>query len=159
MEIETMSSAPDEAFVAELRLTLQHIGRRIRRRAGIELPPAKYSALSAISRNPEVSLGTLGRLEQLGKSTITRLTADLDKLGLVLRTPAPTDGRSTCVRITPKGSQLLHTADARVDAYLRIQLSALNLEDVATLSAAVPVLRKLLDARVPTESLEVRNEN
>ena len=135
-------------LVTELRLALQHVGRRIRRRMGLELSPAKYSVLSAISRHPGATLGTIGRLEQLGKSAITRLSAELEALELIVRTPDPSDGRGTCVRITPKGSRLLAKANAHMDGYLRVQLSALNDEDVRILSAAVPVLRRLLDVRV-----------
>lgn len=144
----------DAAFVTELRLALQHVGRRIRRRMGAELSPAKYSVLSAVSRHPGATLGMIGRLEQLGKSAITRLSAELESLELIARTPDPSDGRGTCVRITAKGSRMLAKANAHMDGYLRLQLSGLDAQDVKILDAAVPVLRRLLDARVPTVGSE-----
>jgi DNA-binding MarR family transcriptional regulator len=83
-------------------------------------------------------------LEQIGKSTMTRLVAKLEDEGYIERRVDPNDGRGFLVSLTDRGASALRTAAARQHAYLARQLDALDATDREVLLAAAPVLEKLL---------------
>lgn len=134
----------DLAFVAELRLVLHRLGRRIRQRADAGLTPSRMSALSTIARHGPLRLGDLGAREGVGKSSITRIVARLEQDGHIDRIDDPNDGRGALVTITPAGRDLLGAANARAEAYLARQVAALPPGDRDALTAALPVLQRLL---------------
>jgi DNA-binding MarR family transcriptional regulator len=97
-----------------------------------------------LERHGPLRLGDLVRREQVGKSTGTRLVANLEAKGLVQRVGDETDGRITYVELTPAGSKHLAEATRRATAYLRRQLDALTPAERSTLLAALPVLERML---------------
>jgi DNA-binding MarR family transcriptional regulator len=102
------------------------------------------SALTTVERHGELRLGELTRLEQIGKSTMTRLVAKLEDEGYIERRVDPNDGRGFLVSLTDHGASVLRTAAARQHAYLARQLDALDVTDREVLVAAAPVLERLL---------------
>ena len=99
---------------------------------------------SDVERHGELRLGELTRLEQIGKSTMTRLVAKLVLAGYIEQRVDPTDGRGFLVSLTDHGAAVLRTAASRQHAYLARQLDALDATDREVLLAAAPVLEKLL---------------
>src|SRR5687768_12538222 len=114
------------AEVARLRLVLLRLGRRLRKRAFPGITPSQTSALSVIERHGPLRLGELARLEQVSKSSVTRLVAKLDELALVERRQSDDDGRSSVVELTTEGRALLDESSERADAYLADQMSKLT---------------------------------
>src|ERR1700693_1051053 len=70
---------------------------------GMRLTAPLASALSVIVFGGPLSLGALARAEQVRPPTITRVVAQLERLGLVARESDPDDGRVQRVRATAKG--------------------------------------------------------
>jgi DNA-binding MarR family transcriptional regulator len=130
--------------VAALRLVVLRLARRLRKHSGAQMSPSQLSALTVLERHGPLRLGDLVRREQIGKSTGTRLVANLEAKGLVQRVGDETDGRITYVDLTPLGSKHLAEATKRATSYLRRQLDALGPADQSTLLAALPVLERML---------------
>ncbi len=134
----------EQSTVAALSQSIHRLSRRLRKQANLQLTASQVSVLSTVERHGELRLGELTRLEQIGKSTVTRLVAKLTDAGYLQRRVDPTDGRGFLVSLTGHGDAALRSAASMQHAYLLRQLDALGAEDRDTLSAAAPVLEKLL---------------
>lgn len=137
---------PDPAHVDALRLAVVRLDRKLRKAAGPDgLTPSQHSALFSLSRHGPFSLGELARREQVGKSTVTRLVANLAAKGLVERSADGLDGRSSIVAITPHGRTLLAAVAEGSNDYLRERLAALAPDDLARLLEALGALGRLAE--------------
>ena len=134
----------EESIAAALSQSIHRLSRRMRKQAQLQLTASQMSALTTIERYGELRLCELTRLEQIGKSTMTRLVAKLADAGYIERRVDPNDGRGFLVSLTDHGASVLRTAASRQHAYLARQLEALGATDRHVLLAAVPVLEKLL---------------
>jgi DNA-binding MarR family transcriptional regulator len=134
----------EESTAAALSQSIHRLSRRMRKRAQLQLTASQMSALTTVERHGELRLGELTRLEQIGKSTMTRLVAKLEDEGYIERRVDPNDGRGFLVSLTDHGASVLRTAAARQHAYLARQLDALDVTDREVLVAAAPVLERLL---------------
>lgn len=133
--------------VAALRQVVVRLARRMRKHSGIAVTPSQQSALSTLERHGPMRVGELATREQIGKSSVTRLVAHLEELGLVSRHSDSADGRSWRVELTAGGRELLATSSEKADAYLARQVVALPAEDQQRLLAAVPALERLLEVK------------
>jgi DNA-binding MarR family transcriptional regulator len=136
-----VTQAPE---VAALGQVVHRLSRRLRKRADLDLTASQISALTTVERHGELRLGELGRLEQIGKSTLTKLAAKLEAGGYLHRCVDPSDGRGYLVKLTDHGATVLRAARARQEAYLLRQFDAMGADDQTTLLAAVAPLEKLL---------------
>ncbi|RDH75918.1 MarR family transcriptional regulator [Mycolicibacterium moriokaense] len=137
-------SAIDASQAAALGQAVHRLSRRLRKRADLQLTASQTSALTTVERHGELRLGELARLEQISKSTMTRLVSKLEEAGYLHRWVDPTDGRVSLVKVTGHGADALHAARARQQAYLMRQLEALDADDRAILLESVTALEKLL---------------
>jgi DNA-binding MarR family transcriptional regulator len=75
------------------------------------LTPQQYQALLSIRGGypgrQEISIGELAEHLMLKNHSAVELVGRLVKAGLVARAPSPEDRRRICVRITPKGEEML----------------------------------------------------
>jgi DNA-binding MarR family transcriptional regulator len=140
-------SARDLEEVARLRLSVLRLARRIRQRADTGLTPSQLSALATIERHGALHPSSLGHHERIGKSSVTRLLANLEGQGHIRRLPDPADGRSAYVDLTDQGRELLRIFSVQADAFLARQVDALSGEDRRRLAAAIPVLEQLLETK------------
>lgn len=143
----TPSAHSEVSDAAAFRHAIHRLSRRLRKRAEFGLTPSQVSVLMTIDRHRQLRLGELGRLEQIGKSSVTRVVATLEGAGYIDRQVDPEDRRSFLVQITPHGHQVLDAALARQDDYLRRQLDGLDAADREHLSATIPVIERLLDLK------------
>ena len=134
----------DASEVAALSQAVHRLSRRLRKRADLHLTASQISALTTVERHGELRLGELARLEQIGKSTMTRLVSKLEAAGYLHRWVEPTDGRVSLVKVTDHGADVLRAARARQQAYLLRQFEALDPADQTALLASVTALDKLL---------------
>jgi DNA-binding MarR family transcriptional regulator len=137
--------AVDLATVEQLRLALFRLSRRLRKQSQTGLTPSQQSAMSAIERHGPVRLTRLGELEQINKSSVTRLVAKLEARGLIARLPDADDGRSWQVELTPTGRRLMEQSAERADSYLAGQIAALSAGDQRQILDVIPVLQRLLE--------------
>jgi DNA-binding MarR family transcriptional regulator len=136
-----MTDAPE---VAALGQAVHRVARRLRKRADLPLTASQTSALTTVERHGELRLGELARLEQIGKSTMTRLVTKLEDAGYLDRWVDPTDGRVSLVKVTAHGAAVLQEARSRQQNYLLRQFEALDAADQAALLASVHAFEELL---------------
>lgn len=135
------------ADIAALRQTVIRLARRMRKHSGLDLTPSQQSALSTLERHGPLRVGELAAREQIGKSSVTRLVARLEALGLVARHSDSSDGRSWRVELTDGGRELLAASSEKANAYLSRQVAALPEDDQRRLHEALPALERLLDVK------------
>jgi DNA-binding MarR family transcriptional regulator len=143
-----MRSTPpvsEHELASRLRVDLARVARRLRQAADSGLSPSQTSALASIERCGPLTPSELAKVERVQRPTITRLLVRLEELGLVSRTPDPTDRRSTLLAVTTAGSELLASARTRKDVFLSERLAGLSASDRATLERAAALLEGMLE--------------
>jgi DNA-binding MarR family transcriptional regulator len=143
-----MRSTPpvsEHELASRLRVDLARVARRLRQAADSGLSPSQTSALASIERCGPLTPSELAKVERVQRPTITRLLVRLEELGLVSRTPDPTDRRSTLLAVTAAGSELLASARTRKDVFLSERLAGLSASDRATLERAAELLEGMLE--------------
>lgn len=124
------------------------LGRRLRQqRADDNLTPSQIAALATLDRDGALPLGELAAREHVQPPSMTRITGALEEMGLVTRTPHPTDRRQVLFAVTPAGAKLLAEDRKRRDAWLCGRLARLTPEEVAILRDAAPILERLATER------------
>lgn len=133
-------------LAAHLRILVMRLQRRLRAEAGDELSPTLVAALVSIEREGPLTLGRLAELERVTPPSITRVVAALERDGLVVREVDAGDRRVSRVAITPDGADLLRRSRRLKAAYLARKLALLDEGELDAVSAALPVLERLLES-------------
>ena len=121
-----------------------HLLRRLRTEdpaSGLTGPQG--SALSVLVFGGPAPLTRLASLEQVRPPTMSRLIADLERGGLVARSPDRSDRRVQWIEATEKGQRVLHEGRARRVARLEADLAALGSAELRLLERAMPVLQRV----------------
>ncbi len=130
----------DRAQVAaRLSVAVGRLNRRIRP-SGHGLSLGLLSTLSSVVRSGPVRPSDLARTEMVAAPTLTRLIAELERRGFVVRRPDPADGRSYLVEATGLGADAVARAVAERADHVGALLTDLTDEQVAALAAALPAL-------------------
>jgi DNA-binding MarR family transcriptional regulator len=125
-----------------------HLLRRVRREDDATgLPAPQTSALSVIVFRGPLTLSQLAEAEQVRAPSITRIVADLEDAGLVVRERTESDRRVTYVRATSRGRAVLEKARGRRIAVIAQQISELPADDLERLRGALEVLERVVGAR------------
>lgn len=133
---------PDE--VAPLQEVFLRLTRRLRLHSQTDLTLSQMSALSSLERNGPTRVGVLARREQISKSSISRLIANLERMGYLVRTVDPDDGRSFLVTISPHGFQLLGEAREHANDFLAAEVARLQPADQAAVLGSLASLERLV---------------
>ncbi|MFE9428546.1 MarR family winged helix-turn-helix transcriptional regulator [Kitasatospora sp. NPDC006697] len=135
----------DAATVARLRLVVARLYRRMAQSSpGAERPAAQLSALARIEQHGPLRLGELAALEGVAAPSITRTLGPLLTDRLVERLADPTDGRSSLVRLSAHGRELLDQVRQQRSSLLARRIATLTEADREVLRTAVPVLERLV---------------
>jgi DNA-binding MarR family transcriptional regulator len=132
------------ALAHDLRLAVMRFSRRLRnQRVDTSVTLTHLAALSTLQRNGPMSPGELAAHERVQPPSMTRVVVALENMGLVTRTPHPTDGRQVIIGLTPAAEELL-SAEARArEAWLSSRLQELTAEERAVLREAAGIMEKL----------------
>jgi DNA-binding MarR family transcriptional regulator len=132
------------ALAHDLRLAVMRFSRRLRnQRVDQSVTLTHLAALSTIKRHGAMSPGELAGHERVQPPSMTRVVVALEGMGLVTRSPHPTDGRQVVIDLTPAAEELL-TAEARArEAWLTGMLERLTVEERAVLYEAAVIMDKL----------------
>ena len=128
---------------SQLRLAVLRLSRRLRQQTAGDITASQLSALSAVAKHGEVSLGALAAIERIAPPSMTRIAASLEEQGLVERRVDAADRRVARVVVSPAGEALLAENRTRRDAFLAARLQDLTPEERAILAKAVPLLERL----------------
>ena len=132
------------ALAHDLRLAVMRFSRRLRnQRVDQSVTLTHLAALSTLKRHGAMSPGELAGHERVQPPSMTRVVVALEGMGLVTRSPHPTDGRQVIIDLTPAAEALL-TAEARArEAWLTGMLERLSVEERAVLYEAAVIMDKL----------------
>lgn len=108
-----------------------------------DLEPAAYSLLSRLAEVGEQRATELAGYFGVGKATVSRQLAALERLGLVDRAPDPLDGRAFLMHLTEEGrSRVGRVQRARRERYRR-RLASLDRVEVTELARLLHRLNAL----------------
>ena len=143
---ETPSQSDPSALATEVWLMMsdvvldQHRSREVAEAVGVSF--GRMRAVRRLARRP-MSMSELALALNIDKPNATTVVDDLEELGLVRRTPHPTDRRAKIVEATAKGAKLA----AKADEILGRPPEALAELGRDTLNELRAALRTVLDAK------------
>jgi DNA-binding MarR family transcriptional regulator len=129
----------------ELRALLGRLSRRLRQTSVVgELTLPQASVLSLLEREGLATPSALATKERITPQSMGTILVSLEELGLVSRTPDPTDGRRLVISLTEAGRQVILGARRQKEERLA-QALATNFtnEEQQMLKAALPLLERL----------------
>jgi DNA-binding MarR family transcriptional regulator len=136
--------AADDELASRLRVAVTRLNRRLRQQALAGLSPAQASALAAVKRLANPTLGELAAAEQVQPPTVTRLVTSLESAGLVVRETDGVDRRVVRVKITAEGRRNLQRIRTLKNAFLSRRLAALDPADMALAETLTSLLEHLV---------------
>lgn len=110
------------------------------RLAELNIDTRLYSALTVIAEEDGPSQQTVVAYLGADRATVVALVDELERRGLVARTPNPRDRRAHALRPTAAGQRLVARAHRLMDQCERDFLSAVDREDRAALARILAVL-------------------
>ncbi|MBO1753669.1 winged helix-turn-helix transcriptional regulator [Allobranchiibius sp. CTAmp26] len=144
-----MKTSPSAAQAShDIRVALGRFRRRLREVATEgELSPGQASVLARVSKDEAHTVSALARSEGVRPQSMASTVASLDALGLITRTPDPSDGRRQIVTLTTAGRRLDLGNRAARGEWLAGRLDAhCTEEERRTLIAAAQILERLARA-------------
>ncbi len=116
------------------------IRKRLRARFGITL--SRFDYLAQLHRHPEgLRMNALSRYLMVTGGSITGLTDELEKEGLVSREPSPDDRRAFLLRLTAEGRRVFERIAAEHEAWVIEFFSDLRVADRKALYELLGQLR------------------
>ncbi|MBN3817206.1 MarR family transcriptional regulator [Paraburkholderia sp. Se-20369] len=136
-----------DTVVADLTLAVGQLIRRLRSEvdsSGLTL--SQLSALARLEQNGPMTTAELARAESMKPQSMKTILASLEEEGLVQRKPHPTDGRQILFLLTRAGIDARQQRAVAKRAWLEAALDRLDPEDMQTLVAAIPLIKRLGDS-------------
>jgi len=143
------STPPLEYVVADLTLAVGQLLRRLRSAHSGDLTLSQSSVLARLERDGPMTTADLARAELMKPQSMKAILAGLEEAACVEREPHPTDGRQILFAITRKGLNERKRRTAAKREWLLAKLEQFDPQDVATLAAAIPLIRRLGDSTLP----------
>jgi DNA-binding MarR family transcriptional regulator len=138
------AAARERELADRLHSAAIHLLRRARRGDPLTgATPAQLSALSVLMSGPK-TLGDLASAEQVRAPTISRLAAEMERIGLIRRRGDPGDARVVRAEMTAKGRRVLGKGRELRIADIEARVRRLDPADVNTLEKAVSVIEEML---------------
>ena len=132
------------ALAHDLRLAVMRFSRRLRaQRVDTSVTLTHLAALSTLKQHGPMSPGELAAHERVQPPSMTRVVVALEGMGLVTRTPHPTDGRQVVIDLTPAAEALLGDEAKAREAWLSERLQQLSREEREVLREASVIMDKL----------------
>lgn len=143
-----MSERPaQQALPTEVRQGVVRLARRLSaERPADGLSLNKSSVLGHLLRNGPMSAGSLAAADHQQPQSLTRVFAELEREGLVVRTRDDRDGRQRVLELTDKGRDALVRDMAQRDAWLDIALADLTETERQVLLLAARLMTRLADS-------------
>jgi DNA-binding MarR family transcriptional regulator len=140
-----VSSDRSEA-ATELRRGVTRLARRLRAERGPDaLSANKIGVLAHLHRAGPASPGEIAVAERQLPQSLTRVFAELEADGLVLRAPSERDRRAALLHLTPAGHEALARDMAVRDRWLADALDDLTPAEIEILRQAGPLMERLAE--------------
>ena len=116
-------------FVECSQLVEQEIRSVLREKFDTTLP--RFELMAALSRVPDgLTMGELSHWLMVTKGNVTGIAERLSEDGFIKRRPTPTDRRSFCVTLTPKGHAVIKQMEREYETLLEHIFAELTVEDI-----------------------------
>jgi DNA-binding MarR family transcriptional regulator len=136
--------APERELADRLHSAAIHLLRRARRGDPLTgATPAQLSALSVLMSGPK-TLGELAAAEQVRAPTISRLAAEMERVGLIRRRDDPNDARVVRVDMSAKGRRVLGKGRELRIADIEGRVRRLDAADRDALAKAIAIIEGML---------------
>jgi|SRR5580700_9361115 DNA-binding MarR family transcriptional regulator len=119
--------------------------RRVRAAASHELSLTEAAVMARLARNGPATTADLARAEGMKPQSMGTTIAALEEMGIVERTPHPTDGRQVNIELTAKGAAMRKTARDLKQTWLAQAIAQLDKQDQETLFAAGEIIKRLVE--------------
>jgi DNA-binding MarR family transcriptional regulator len=137
-----------EQAATELALALRRLVRRIRSAAPAAAHELSWTQMAVVKRldaEGPATTADLARAEAMKPQSMGTTIAALEALGLVERTPHPTDGRQMRIALTVKGTAVRKSALDAKRTWLAQAIAQLNAADQKNLSAVTALITRLAE--------------
>jgi DNA-binding MarR family transcriptional regulator len=132
---------------ARLRRGIVRLNRRLRQERGEgSLSPNPLSVLGHLGRHGPATPGEVAAAERQRPQSLTRVFAELEAEGLIVRAPGTADRRRSVLSLTEKGRRALERDMAERDAWLATALASLSPTERGVLELAGALMERLADA-------------
>ena len=148
------------APITEFRRSVTRLGRLL----SISMPkgdltPTKLTALGVLRRDGQLSATALASRLGILPQSLTRIIADLENEGLLMRTRDARDGREHILEPTMKAIALMRAEGKRRDAVMRETMRrALTPVEIDLLFVAARAINKLADGWTIPETTKQKQE-
>ncbi|MFF4256043.1 MarR family winged helix-turn-helix transcriptional regulator [Streptomyces sp. NPDC001663] len=135
---------------ARIRRGLVRLNRRLRQERGEgSLSPNQLSVLGHLHRHGSATPGEVAAAERQRPQSLTRVFAELEAEGLVVREPGTVDRRQSVLSLTAEGRRALERDMAERDAWLAEALASLSPTEQGVLRLAADLMERLADHQEP----------
>lgn len=135
----------DDQLASDLAVSVVRLARHLRgRRQGAPVSLTQLSAMAILKAEGPMSPGQMATLERVQPPSMTRVIASLVELGYISRDPHPTDGRQVIVSLSPAGEAILRDETHAREAWLRDQLSQLDVAGRNSVRVAIDAFDKMV---------------
>ncbi|MFI7373552.1 MarR family winged helix-turn-helix transcriptional regulator [Actinoplanes sp. NPDC049668] len=144
MERSVAERVTAEQLAISLRESITRLNRRLRQaRAVGDLTFSQLSALTSLQLAGAMTPRELADVERVQPPTMTKIVGKLEELGLVARTPHPTDRRQVILAATEQGRVVYAQFEKARNEWLALQLAELTPDERDTLERAAQILRQV----------------
>ena len=144
MERSVAERATAEQLAISLRESITRLNRRLRQaRAVGDLTFSQLSALTSLQLAGALTPRELADVERVQPPTMTKIVGKLEDLGLVVRTPHPTDRRQVILAATEQGRAVYAQFEKARNEWLALQLVELTPDERDTLERAAQILQQV----------------
>lgn len=141
---EAIDLRGNAADLERLRVVLLRLVRRIRASAHDAITASQRSALGTIYAHGPLPIGQIAEHEHVQPPAASKIVSGLEQLGYIERHADPNDRRCSLIGLSDAGRAAVEEMRAAGLGFLASRLAELNDDEVATLTAALPALERLL---------------
>ena len=141
-----MSRKTDETAVIDLIQAIALLVRRVRAAAAShDLSLTESSVLGRLANDGPATTAELARAEGMKPQSMGTAIAALEEMGMVERTPHPTDGRQMNIELTAKGAALRKSVKDAKRTWLAQAIARLDKREQETLFVAGEIIKRLAE--------------
>ena len=130
-----------------LRDAITRLNRRVRQERPVgDLTFSQLSVLTSLQLAGALTPRELADVERVQPPTMTKIVGKLEDLGLVARTPHPTDRRQVILAATEEGRAVYAQFERARNEWLAQQLAQLSPDDRDVLARAAEILQRVARA-------------
>ena len=120
--------------------------RRVRAQAGSHgLTMTEALVMARLAKEGPATTADLARAESMKPQSMGATIAALEEMGMVERTPHPTDGRQVNIALTAKGAEVRKSSKEAKRTWLAQAIARLDEEERETLFRAGEIIKRLAE--------------